>query len=115
LIPLPLREVVAITGGVLHSPTGDDVSGTLALPFTVPYHGTNYSTIYVSTNGQANFLIGIAISKGPFGVLHGTPFHFVPGSHAVEMLGQQLRVRAGKVGQIHRRAHWEVFREVLED
>ncbi len=26
MIPLPLREVAAITGGVLHSPTGDDVS-----------------------------------------------------------------------------------------
>ena len=29
MIPLPLREVAAITGGVLHSPTGDDVSGVV--------------------------------------------------------------------------------------
>ena len=36
--------------------TGDDVSQTVALPFAFRFYGTLYSTAYVSTNGNVNFV-----------------------------------------------------------
>jgi subtilisin family serine protease len=36
--------------------TGDDVSATVALPFTFPFYGASYSQAFVSTNGNLNFL-----------------------------------------------------------
>ena len=36
--------------------TGDDVSATVAMPFAFRFYGTAYSTAYVSTNGNVNFV-----------------------------------------------------------
>ncbi|HET8643004.1 MAG TPA: carboxypeptidase regulatory-like domain-containing protein, partial [Pseudonocardiaceae bacterium] len=36
--------------------TGDDVSQTVTLPFAFRFYGTAYSTAYVSTNGNVNFV-----------------------------------------------------------
>ena len=36
--------------------TGDDASATVPLPFTFRFYGTDYTTAFVSTNGNLNFL-----------------------------------------------------------
>ena len=43
------------TGGVSQGWSGDDVSHSYTLPFSFPFFGQNYSTIYVSTNGLITF------------------------------------------------------------
>ncbi|WP_246002324.1 S8 family serine peptidase [Allorhizocola rhizosphaerae] len=50
----------AATGGYptvsnLVSLTGDDVGTSVPLPFPVPFYGTNYSSVFVTTNGSAVF------------------------------------------------------------
>ncbi len=35
--------------------SGDDQSTSVALPFSFPFYGGNYSTAYISTNGHINF------------------------------------------------------------
>jgi UDP-N-acetylmuramoyl-tripeptide--D-alanyl-D-alanine ligase len=53
LIPLPLREVVAITGGVLHSPTGDDVSGVVVDgPVVTDSREAAAGSLYVARVGE---------------------------------------------------------------
>ena len=34
--------------------TGDDAIGSVAIPFKFPYFGSNFSTLYLSTNGFAS-------------------------------------------------------------
>ncbi len=36
--------------------TGDDVGTTVAMPFPVPFYGTNYSSVFITTNGSASFV-----------------------------------------------------------
>ena len=53
MIPLPLREVAAITGGVLHSPTGDDVSGVVVDgPVVTDSREAGPGSLYVARVGE---------------------------------------------------------------
>jgi UDP-N-acetylmuramoyl-tripeptide--D-alanyl-D-alanine ligase len=54
LIPLPLREVAAITGGVLHSPTGADVSGAIVDgPVVTDSREATTGSLYVARVGES--------------------------------------------------------------
>jgi UDP-N-acetylmuramoyl-tripeptide--D-alanyl-D-alanine ligase len=54
LIPLPLREVAAITGGVLHSPTGADVSGAVVDgPVVTDSREATTGSLYVARVGES--------------------------------------------------------------
>jgi UDP-N-acetylmuramoyl-tripeptide--D-alanyl-D-alanine ligase len=55
VIPLPLREVAAITGGVLHSPTGADVSGVVVDgPVVTDSREAGPGSLYVARVGESD-------------------------------------------------------------
>jgi UDP-N-acetylmuramoyl-tripeptide--D-alanyl-D-alanine ligase len=55
VIPLPLREVAAITGGALHSPTGADVSGVVVDgPVVTDSREAGPGSLYVARVGESD-------------------------------------------------------------
>ena len=73
---------VSNLGTILFSQGADDATATIPLPFSVPYFGTNYSVLYVSTNGWVSFFnpsnsgvsnYGIPSPSNPKGVI--APYH----------------------------------------
>ena len=86
-------ENIAGTGTVLAAVTGDDVIGTVAIPFAFNFYGTAYTSANVSTNGNIQFPASnsTAFTNGPI------PSAAIP-NNALYVLWDDLNVTAG--GQV---------------
>ena len=82
VIPLPLREVAAITGGVLHSPTGDDVSGVVVDgPVVTDSREAGPGSLYVARVGESadgHRFAGSARDLGAVAALTTRPLEDLP-------------------------------------
>ena len=82
MIPLPLREVAAITGGVLHSPTGDDVSGAVVDgPVVTDSREAGPGSLYVARVGESadgHRFAGSARDAGAVAALTTRPLEDLP-------------------------------------
>jgi UDP-N-acetylmuramoyl-tripeptide--D-alanyl-D-alanine ligase len=82
LIPLPLREVAAITGGVLHSPTGDDVSELVVDgPVVTDSREAAPGSLYVARVGESadgHLFAGSARGAGAVAALTTRPLPDLP-------------------------------------
>ncbi len=64
---------------------------------------------------EAGLGVRVGVVEAALRAFHRTPLHVVARRDAVEVLRQQLRMRAGDVGHIHRRADREIVSQRLED
>jgi len=55
----PTYNWIDTVGATCSNIVGDDTFGTIALPFTFSFYGTNYNYCYPSTNGQMGLSTGI--------------------------------------------------------
>jgi len=82
LIPLPLREVAAITGGVLHSPTGEDVSELVVDgPVVTDSREAAPGSLYVARVGESadgHLFAGPARDAGAVAALTTRPLPDLP-------------------------------------
>ena len=82
MIPLPLREVAAITGGVLHSPTGDDVSAVVVDgPVVTDSREAGPGSLYVARVGESadgHRFAGSARDLGAVAALPPAPLEDLP-------------------------------------
>src|SRR3990170_1893462 len=53
--------------------SGDDAYATYVVPFSFPFCGSSYSTVYVGTNGYITFLQGYTSYSGLLGLFMSTP------------------------------------------